>query len=205
MPKTETLHLNDLFWTLQGEGHHAGQRALFVRLPYCNYQCPWCDTDYNHYKEWPLEEFINFTEQEPSRFAVVTGGEPMAHKHLPHILQILKEQGFYIACETNGSLPIPNEIDYVTTSPKAYTQSKYDDYFVHPSAWERTSEWKYVVDNNFDFSILERHNKDPKTVHHSLSPEFTQMQANLDKIMAHIKENPKWKLSLQTHKWINIP
>jgi 7-carboxy-7-deazaguanine synthase len=204
MSSTE-LQLNDLFWTLQGEGHWSGRRALFVRLPFCNYNCPWCDTEYNSYNKWSDEDFRELATKEPARFAVITGGEPMAHKHLPRILEILKEEGFYIACETNGSLPVPVEIDFVTTSPKAYTQDKHEPYYVHPETWGRTSEWKYVVEEGFDFDLLKRHEKDDENVKHSLSPEFNQMQANVASIMNYIKEHPQWQLSLQTHKWINIP
>ncbi len=199
------LQINDLFWTLQGEGAHSGRRALFVRLPYCNYDCPWCDTEYNSFKKWTLPDFRTFAQQEKTRFAVITGGEPMAHKHLPVVIETLKELGFTLACETNGSLPVPDEIDFVTTSPKAYTKGKYEPYFVDPKAWKSTNEWKYVVDRQFDFTLLDRHKEDSKDVLHSLSPEYNEMSKNVKRIIEFIKNNPQWKLSLQTHKWINIP
>ncbi len=203
--ETTEFHINDLFWTVQGEGSQAGRRALFVRLPYCNYDCPWCDTEYNSYRIWTKTEFQDFAKQEKTRFAVITGGEPMAHKHLLPILQILKEMGFEVACETNGSLPVPREIDFVTTSPKAYTKGKNEPYYVHPSLWEQTSEWKYVVDEPFDFAVLERHRNKSGQAIHSLSPEYGKMKDQVPRILEYIKENPQWKLSLQTHKWINIP
>ena len=129
----------------------------------------------------------------------------MAHKHLPFILSELKSNGFTIACETNGSLPVPAEIDFVTTSPKSFTKGKYEPYFVHPDVWNRTSEWKYVVDDQFDFDVLDRHTDDSQDTLHSLSPEFNNMQTNVKRIIEFIKDNPQWKLSLQTHKWIDIP
>ena len=199
------LQINDLFWTLQGEGKFTGRRALFVRLPYCNYDCPWCDTEYHSYKEWEPEDFRKFANQESARFAVITGGEPMAHKHLSKILGILKQEGFYIACETNGSFPIPSEIDFVTTSPKAFTKGKHEAFFVDEQCSARTNEWKYVVDKDFDFSLLDRHKNSPENVEHSLSPEFGDMKTNVKRIMDYIKTNPQWRLSLQTHKWIDIP
>ena len=246
MPTTE-LQINDLFWTLQGEGHFSGRRALFVRLPYCNYDCPWCDTEYNSFKKWSEEDFTKFIKKERARFAVITGGEPLAHKQLPKILGILKAAGFTIACETNGSIPAPEAIDFVTTSPKAYTKNKFEAYYVAPENFQRTSEWKYVVDDDFDFSILDRHqthnfieknieelsqtakteevSKTPlntqvtvgttplttiesdhnKKVYYSLSPEFNNMEKNVERIINYIQKNPQWQLSLQTHKWINIP
>jgi 7-carboxy-7-deazaguanine synthase len=199
------LNINDLFWTLQGEGHFSGHRALFIRLPYCNYDCPWCDTEYNSYKAWSEEDFLNFINLEKSRFAVITGGEPLVNKHLDPILKILKKNNFYIACETNGSTPAPKEIDFVTTSPKAYTKNKLEPYYINPQLLERTNEWKYVVDENFDFNILKRHEPFILNTFYSLSPEYSDMLSNINRIIEFIKENPKWRLSLQTHKWINIP
>lgn len=199
------LQINDIFWTLQGEGRWAGRRALFVRLPYCNYDCPWCDTDYDSFEPLSEEDFKAFATKEPSRFAVITGGEPLAHKDLPRILKILKDLGFYIACETNGSFPTPSEIDFVTVSPKSHTQNKWPAYYVDPKTFNAASEFKYVVDDDLDFSILKRHEPYQKNVTYSLSPEFGNMKKNVEKIISFIQQNPEWKLSLQTHKWIDIP
>ena len=199
------LQLNDLFWSVQGEGKWSGYRALFVRLPYCNYDCPWCDTDYNHFKEWTEEDFLRFCQQESSRFAVLTGGEPLVHKQIEPIIKTLKSLGFYISCETNGSTAIPEGIDFVTVSPKKHTQNKYPDFFVNPEVIHKASEWKYVVDDDFDFSILERHKPYEGTKTYSLSPEYNNMKANSEKIIEYISKEPIWKLNLQTHKWLNIP
>lgn len=205
MSEAIKFQINDLFWTLQGEGRWSGHRALFVRLPYCNYDCPWCDTEYNSFKEWQHQDFIDFCIQERARFAVITGGEPLMNKQLPVLLKTLKDLGFYIACETNGSYPAPKEVDFVTTSPKRYTKKKFDEYFIHPEIFENTSEWKYVVDSEFDFNLLKRHEPYKKDITYSLSPEFSEMPKNTKKIIEFIKDNPQWKLSLQTHKWIDIP
>lgn len=205
MASENQYQINDLFWTLQGEGHFTGRRALFIRLPYCNYDCPWCDTEYNSYKTWSEPQLEAFLLQEPARFAVITGGEPLFHKDLPQILNLLKKHGFYIACETNGSQKPPDEIDFVTTSPKRYTKGKLPPYFVHSNIETKTSEWKYVVDSQFDFSILERHQPYRQGVYYSLSPEFTDFKKNTSRIISYIQENPIWRLSLQTHKWIGIP
>lgn len=198
------LQINDLFWTLQGEGRWAGHRALFVRLPFCNYNCPWCDTEYNSYKKWSTEDFINFAQQESARFAVITGGEPLVHKDFKFIVDKLKELDFYIACETNGSAPLPTAIDFVTASPKSYTKDKYPPFYIHPELEEKVSEYKYVVDSDFDFEALQKHTQ-KKGVEYSLSPEHNHMQKNTARIINYIQKNPQWKLSLQTHKWINIP
>ena len=185
--------LNDLFWTIQGEGRWSGYRALFVRLPFCNYQCPWCDTEFNHYQSWSETDFRSFCEREPGRFAVLTGGEPMAHKDLPQIIATLKELGFFLACETNGSLPIPPEIDFVTISPKPYGGSKYPGYFILPENLNRAHEFKYVVDDRFDFAILDRHQPRQQDITYSLSPEHSQMPKMVKKILAFTAKNPQWR------------
>ncbi len=207
------LQINDLFWTVQGEGRWSGHRALFVRMPYCNYDCPWCDTEYQSYNDVTEADLSAFCQQEPARFAVITGGEPTLHKDTPRVIEILKKYNFYIACETNGSAPIPEGIDFPTVSPKKFTKNKFPEFYVHESVFEKAKEWKYVVDQDFDFSILDRHSIPSTAVHdpslqpvvHSLSPEFSQFTENTKKIMDYISLKPGWKLSLQTHKWIGIP
>jgi len=178
-------------------------------MPFCNYDCTWCDTEYDSYKNYSLAEFESFCQQEPARFAVITGGEPTLHKDTPRIVEILKRLGFYIACETNGSAPIPEGIDFPTVSPKRFTKSKHEPYYIHPSVYENAKEWKYVVDDQFDFSILDRHSTETLPHHsetvHSLSPEHGAMKMNTERILEYVAKNPQWKLSLQTHKWINIP
>lgn len=196
------LFLNDVFWTLQGEGFHAGRRALFVRMPFCNLACSWCDTKFDTYKKWEEQEFNDKADEEPATFAVITGGEPTMHRHTPRVVELLKKKGFQVAVETNGTFKLPCDFDWVTCSPKR--DSEFD---VHADLWHHVNEFKYVVDSEFDFSVLDKHNVPsyaPKAIM-SLSPEFNDMQNNVAKIIDYIKENPQWKLSLQTHKWINVP
>lgn len=193
------LLINDVFWTFQGEGANAGRRALFVRMPYCNLHCSWCDTSFNSYKRWTEEEFVKFANQERAGFAVLTGGEPTMNKQLPRIIELLKKEHFVIAVESNGTFPVPAGIDFVTISPKRDA-----NYAVDPDAWIKASEFKYVVDEGFDFNFAKRHNVDDGR-RYSLSPEFNKMQESLLKIYEFIKENPGWRISLQTHKWMAIP
>jgi len=192
------LFINDLFWTIQGEGQHAGRRALFVRMPHCNLACSWCDTTFNTYKTVPVDEFKTFASSEASRFAVVTGGEPMMHRHTPVVVSALKSLGFEIACETNGTFPIVDGIDFVTCSPKRDAE-----FYVHESAWPLVNEFKYVVDKDFDFALLDRHDTTDGR-RYSLSPEFNNMAESCKKILDYISLHPKWRLNLQTHKWIGV-
>lgn len=200
-----SLNINNLFFTVQGEGLHSGRSALFVRMPYCNLACPWCDTEFNTHTSWTEERFRTFAISERTRFAVITGGEPMMNKHTPKVIEILKELGYYIACETNGNFPILEGIDFVTCSPKSDSEKKFGEpYYVHPDAFDKVSEFKYVVDEGFNFSVLNRHSINDGR-RYSLSPEFNKMDQSLIKIQEYIKDNPGWRISLQTHKFMKIP
>lgn len=204
---TMDLKLNDIFWTIQGEGREAGERSLFIRLPYCNYSCPWCDTEYNsinfNLSDSDLKE-IAF--QEKARLAILTGGEPSINKQLPRIIQLLKKWGFRISIETNGSWPVPEGVDFLTISPKKYTNKALDPYYIHPDVRRdpRPKQYKYVIEKGFDASVLSRHESEPQGVHLYLSPEFNDMDDNVGRLIAYMKEHPRWKMSLQTHKWIKI-
>lgn len=193
------ININDMFWTFQGEGANAGMRALFVRMPFCNLACSWCDTQFNTFKRWTRSELIDFAKQEKAKFAVITGGEPMMNKQVPTVVNALMDLGFFIATETNGCYPIWDGIHFVTVSPKRDAR-----YLIHPNAEARAKEFKYVVDEGFDWNILRRHNtRDGRR--YSLSPEFGRFDKSLAEIFDYIKENPEWRVSLQTHKWMKIP
>lgn len=194
------LFINNIFWTFQGEGKHAGRRALFVRMPACNLSCSWCDTDFSTSEKVSLESFKSIATQEPARFAVITGGEPLMHRHTPIVAATLQELGFHVACETNGTFPPVPGIDFITCSPKADAE-----FTIHPDLYPLVSEFKYIVDEEFDFKLLDRHKTDPLHQRLTLSPEFGTMAASVQRIVTFIQHNPRWNLSVQTHKWIGIP
>lgn len=199
-----SLYLNDVFWTIQGEGRHAGRRALFVRMPHCNLRCSWCDTKFDTHDQWDDGKLIEFATREKGRFAVITGGEPLMHRHTPRVVALLKALNYEVAIETNGTFPVPlamqpHQLDWITCSPKRDA-----DYEVHEDLWRHVDEFKYVVDEGFDFELLARHQIDDGKVY-SLSPEFGNLRANVDRILDFLASNPGWRLSLQTHKWIGVP
>lgn len=123
------------------------------------------------------------------------------NKQTPLVIKLLKDYGFEIACETNGTFPYMEGIDYVTCSPKRDAEYK-----VHEGLWDHVSEFKYVVDEDFDFKILDRHTALGNTseARLSLSPEFNDMAGSVKKISDYIQENPWWRMSLQTHKFIGV-
>ncbi len=195
------LRIVEMFWTFQGEGSHAGRRALFVRMPFCNLSCSWCDTSFNHYTKISEEEFLFFAQQEPTRFAVLTGGEPMLNKQSPRVVELLRGLGFEIATETNGTAAIIDGLSFVTVSPKRDAQYK-----IHADAALKANEIKVVVDEGFDFQVLKDIQEQDWTrnVRLSLSPEFGNFKNSIPMIEQFIKENPRWRVSLQTHKWIGV-
>jgi organic radical activating enzyme len=187
--------LNEIFHSYQSEGFHAGGRALFVRFPFCNLKCKWCDTDYDSYKEYTLDSVIAMATIEATRFCVITGGEPAMNKQVPILIKELDRLNYFIAMETNGTLPIPEGIDWVTVSPKPDVL-----YRVCDDALYKAHEFKYVVDDDFNFNILDRHDKH-STFFKYLSPEWTNLSGNLKKIIEYQWHHPEWRISLQTHKW----
>lgn len=195
------LKLVEWFHTFQGEGANAGRRAFFVRLPFCNLKCSWCDTEFNKFQEIETDHFMLAALAEPSRFAVLTGGEPTMNKQTPQIIEILQQLGFEIAVESNGCFPIPVGIDWVTISPKRDAEYK-----IHADAAFKASELKYVVDDGFDFNVVrEIQSQDwTKLIRLSLSPEFNNFKQNVLKIEAFIKENNRWRISIQSHKFMGL-
>ncbi len=194
------LRINDLFFTFQGEGQNWGRRSLFVRMPFCNLACSWCDTQFNSYKQWTEEVFIEFAKQEACRFAVITGGEPTINKQVPRVITLLKELGFEIAIESNGTFPIPDGITFATVSPKRDA-----GFEIHQANFDygRVQEFKFVVDEGFEWSVLK--NFEATGAKLTLSPEYGRFDESMKEIMAYIKENPQWRYSLQTHKILKIP
>ena len=196
---TNKAFINSVFHTIQGEGANSGRAALFVRMPYCNLACSWCDTTFNTYETWTKDAFKQFALTGKERLAVVTGGEPLMHKHTQRVIDWLKELGYEVAIETNGTQPPLVGVDFYTCSPKSGAE-----YDVHPTLWAFVNEFKYVIDKDFDWEILERHRDEQEGVILSLSPEFNEFQTRVDEIVTYIKNNPRWRLSLQTHKFIGV-
>ena len=194
----QNYKLSEIFWSVQGEGFYSGVKALFIRLPNCNLKCQWCDTDWKVFKHYSEDGLREICKEESSPICVITGGEPLFNPQVEDIIKIVRQCGFRISCETNGTMPYVNGIDWITCSPK-----KEAAYIIHPDIEKRVNEYKYVVDKDFDFSILKRHNiKDGR--HYYLSPEFGNFRKSIKAILEFQKNNIFWKISLQTHKWMKI-
>lgn len=190
------------FYTLQGEGYYSGQAAYFIRLGGCDVGCVWCDVkdswDSGKHPLIAVENIVAFAAGHPGRIAVITGGEPCMHD-LSYLSDALHEAGFRVHIETSGSHPLSGKLDWITLSPKKF-KSPLEDYI------EYAHELKIVVYNKSDFQWAEQYaakvSKDCKLY---LQPEWSKKDQVTPLIIDYIQQHPQWQLSLQTHKYINIP
>ena len=190
------------FYTLQGEGLHSGRAAYFIRLGGCDVGCVWCDVkdswDASKHPVMQVDEIVAAAMAHPGRLIVITGGEPAMHD-LTALTQALKENGFTINIETSGSSPLSGTLDWVTLSPKKFKAPL-------QSALDVADELKVVVFNKSDFKWAEEHAaKVPAGCKLYLQPEWSKKDNITQLVIDYILELPHWELSLQTHKYINIP
>lgn len=190
------------FYTLQGEGVHTGKAAYFIRLGGCDVGCVWCDVkeswDASAHPVMTTADITAMAAAEPGRIAVITGGEPAMH-NLTDICTQLHRAGFKTHIETSGAHPLSGDLDWVTLSPKKF-KAPLDENFV------KAHELKIVVFHKSDLEWAEEHaakvNGECKLY---LQPEWSKRETITPLIIEYIKRHPKWQLSLQTHKYINIP
>ena len=190
------------FYTLQGEGLHTGKAAYFIRLGGCDVGCVWCDVkeswDAAAHPLMAVDELVAVAAQHPGRIAVITGGEPAMHDLGP-LTTALHEAGFATHIETSGAHPLSGELDWVTLSPKKFKQPL-------PSCLSAASELKVVIYHPSDFEWAETHATSVSdTCLLYLQPEWSRHEKITPLIIEYIKKHPRWQLSLQTHKYINIP
>lgn len=190
------------FYTLQGEGMYSGQAAYFIRLGGCDVGCVWCDVkdswDASKHPVMTVEEIAAVASAHPGRIAVITGGEPGMH-NLTAICKALHHEGFRVHIETSGAHPLSGKLDFITLSPKKFKAPLEEN-------MELADELKIVVYNKSDFAWAEEHAvKVGKKCKLYLQPEWSRIDAMTPLIIDYIKQHPQWQLSLQTHKYINIP
>lgn len=190
------------FYTLQGEGMYSGQAAYFIRLGGCDVGCVWCDVkdswDASKHPVMTVEEITTVASANPGRIAVITGGEPAMH-NLTAICQSLHDAGFRVHIETSGAHPLSGKLDWITLSPKKFKAPLEEN-------MELAHELKIVMYNKSDFAWAEEHAaKVGKQCKLYLQPEWSRIDTMTPLIIDYIKQHPQWQLSLQTHKYINIP
>jgi organic radical activating enzyme len=190
------------FYTLQGEGYYTGQAAYFVRLAGCDVGCVWCDVkeswDASKHPSMKLEEIVDAICQTPTQIVVITGGEPLLHD-LTALCKALQAKGIRTHIETSGSSPLSGTWDWLCLSPKKFKAAL-------PESIAAANELKVIIFNPSDFDwALQYQAKVKSTCKLYLQTEWDQQEKMLPKIIEFVKQNPKWQISLQTHKYLQIP
>lgn len=202
-----TYPVMEHFYTIQGEGFYQGKAAYFIRLAGCDVGCVWCDVkdswDASKHPSYSVEEILQLvhdgTTADPSKvIAVVTGGEPLLHQ-LDALTDALHQKGFATNIETSGSSPLSGQWDWICLSPKKFKAPLQEVIQV-------ANELKVVVFNQSDFEWAEKYaaQVSPSCLLF-LQPEWDKAATVTPLIIDYIKANPQWQLSLQVHKYINVP
>ncbi|WP_417608580.1 7-carboxy-7-deazaguanine synthase QueE [Owenweeksia hongkongensis] len=195
------LPLMEEFYTIQGEGYHSGRAAYFIRIGGCDVGCHWCDVKESwNPKLHPPTDIQQIAEHaaEYSKTIVITGGEPLMWNMEP-ITTLLKDKGLDVHIETSGAYTVSGNWDWFCLSPKK-TKPPVKE------AYEYAHELKVIIYNKHDFKWAEEHAA--RVGAHCklfLQPEWSRREVMMDDIANYVMQNPKWQISLQTHKYIGIP
>ena len=191
------MKVSEIFYSLQGEGFNTGKAAVFVRLAGCNLQCPFCDTYHPAFSEMSEDQIADSVPQFPATLVIITGGEP-ALQLTSSLIDRLHAIGKTVAVETNGTLPLPQNVDWITVSPKQEFLGEKGKCVI-----TEANEVKVIFDGEHPVSDC-----GITAGHYFVQPCDT---GNADKnrkirnlCIDFVKNNPKWRLSLQTHKLLGI-
>ncbi|MEM9326269.1 MAG: 7-carboxy-7-deazaguanine synthase QueE [Bacteroidota bacterium] len=192
----------EAFHTIQGEGYHTGTPAYFIRTGGCDVGCHWCDVkeswDSSKHPETDIAQLIANARACESPLVVITGGEPMMYDMAP-LTTGLRENGLNVHLETSGAYELTGDWDWICFSPKKF-KAPLQEYY------ERSHELKVIIYNRSDFQWAQDHafkmHADAKLF---LQPEWSKADEVMPLIVQFVKENPVWRISLQTHKFLNIP
>jgi organic radical activating enzyme len=192
----------EMFYSLQGEGYHQGRAAYFIRLAGCDVGCVWCDVkeswDASKHPVLSIDEIVSSALAHPGRLAIVTGGEPLLY-NLDALTTALKIAGFEINIETSGSSPMSGNWDWVCLSPKKFKAPLSESITA-------ASELKVVIFNKHDFEWAETYAQQvPASCKLYLQPEWDKANEMMPSIIDYVKTHPKWELSAQLHKYIQVP
>lgn len=199
---TSVLPVMEYFYTIQGEGFYSGRAAFFIRLAGCDVGCVWCDVK----ESWDVNEHplvtLDFLEKEVvtsrTNFVVITGGEPAMYD-LTALINRLKKHAIEVAIETSGTYKLIGAIDWYCFSPKKFKEPIEE-------AYQKANELKIIINHPSDFEWAEMHaSKVDSNCKLYLQPEWSKQERFLPTIIDFVKKHPKWRISLQTHKFMNIP
>ena len=189
------------FYSIQGEGFHSGRPAYFIRLSGCDVNCHWCDVkeswDISKEQYTEVDEIVNKVLKTSAELVVITGGEPLMHD-LSDLTKALKKEDKKIHIETSGTHPFTGDFDWICFSPKKF-KKPLDIYF------SISDELKIIICNKSDFKWAEQLSKKvKKNTKLIMQPEWSREEVISPLILEYIKLNPKWRISVQTHKYLNV-
>lgn len=199
--KGELLPLMEEFYTIQGEGFYTGKAAYFIRIGGCDVGCHWCDVkeSWNAKLHPPTKtDIIVENATKNANTVVITGGEPLMWS-LDYITQSLQNKGVRTHIETSGAYPLSGKWDWICLSPKK-TKLPLE------GIYKKSHELKMIIFNKNDFKFAEEQAaKVSENCELFLQPEWSNREKMIPLIVDYVMQNPKWKISLQTHKYLNIP
>ncbi len=196
------LPLMEDFYTIQGEGFNTGKAAYFIRLGGCDVGCHWCDVkeswDAELHPLTSVDEIVLNANRYPGKAVVVTGGEPLLY-NLDYLTSQLQNKNILTFIETSGAYPLSGNWDWICLSPKKFKSPRPD---IAPLA----NELKVIIFNKSDFKFAEEYAAlvSPSCKLY-LQPEWSKSKEITPLIIDYVMNNPKWEISLQTHKYLNIP
>jgi len=198
----ELLPLMEEFYTIQGEGFHTGKPAYFVRIGGCDVGCSWCDTKLSWNAEIhpavTADEIVKRASETPAKAVVVTGGEPSMYP-LAYFTAALHKHAIQTFIETSGAHPLSGEWDWICLSPKRQSPPQKD-------IFKKAHELKMIIQEEKDLQWAEENAvKVNENCELYLQPEWSVAPKILPVIIDYAKHNPKWKISLQSHKYMKIP
>ncbi|MBR7068511.1 MAG: 7-carboxy-7-deazaguanine synthase QueE [Bacteroidales bacterium] len=197
-----TLPVIEEFYTIQGEGFHTGRAAYFIRLAGCDVACPWCDTrqawSKNAGSPTNIHLLVKHAQQQNANIVVITGGEPCMHPLEP-ITQAVHDAGMRIHLETSGTYAISGSWDWIALSPKPHREPLQQNLTI-------ANELKIVISSELDLRWAKQMaTKTNAACHLQLQPEWAAREHSIPLAVEFVKRNPQWRISLQTHKFMQIP
>jgi organic radical activating enzyme len=202
MKESKLLPVMEHFYTLQGEGFHQGRAAYFIRLGGCDVGCVWCDVkdswDAEKHPKYEVGGLKSEVRKTPAEIVVITGGEPLMY-NLDELTKELQQAGFKTHIETSGAYPLSGSWDWICLSPKKFKAPL-------PEILPHANELKVIIFNKSDFDWAEKFAAQVSPgCKLYLQPEWGKASQMTPLIIDYIKADPKWELSLQIHKYINVP
>lgn len=196
------LPVMETFYTIQGEGLYQGHAAYFIRLAGCEVGCVWCDVkeswDASSYPLIPVTKLAEEAASQPGAMVVVTGGEPLGHR-LDMLCNVLHEKGLRRHLETSGAYPLSGAWEWICLSPKKFKAPL-------PEICRLANELKVVVYNRSDFTWAEKYAAQVSAgCRLFLQPEWSRSAEMVPQIVSYVKKHPQWEISLQIHKFMEIP